>query len=136
MPADNRLAAEHFDHRAFLDHALVAVPLALGTGRALDLRDRHCNERGAFGEPISHRQGSAFMVADIAIELDAMRLMVWRAAPCRTRPAVPARAYPARLLCAEKAMKIGTDAVQLLGATASPKEHPAERWYRDLRAVA
>ena len=45
-------------------------------------------------------------------------------------------AYLARLLCAEKAMKIGTDAVQLLGGHGFTKEHPAERWYRDLRAVA
>ena len=40
----------------------------------------YCNDRSAFGEPISHRQGVAFMVADIAIELEGMRLLTWRAA--------------------------------------------------------
>ncbi|MDO2306016.1 acyl-CoA dehydrogenase family protein, partial [Escherichia coli] len=60
--------------------ALVWCALVLGTGQAaLDYVIAYCNEREAFGEPISHRQGVAFMVADIAIELDAMRLMVWRA---------------------------------------------------------
>jgi alkylation response protein AidB-like acyl-CoA dehydrogenase len=41
----------------------------------------------------------------------------------------------ARRLCAEKGMKIGSDSVQLLGGHGYIKEHPAERWYRDLRAV-
>ena len=139
VPADNRLAAEHFDYRAFLDHASLAwCALALGTGQAaLDYVIAYCNEREAFGEPISHRQGVAFMVADIAIELDAMRLMVWRACALAERGQPFQReAYLARLLCAEKAMKIGTDAVQLLGGHGFTKEHPAERWYRDLRAVA
>lgn len=139
VPADNRLAAEHFDYRAFLDHvALAWCALALGTGQAaLDYVIAYCNEREAFGEPISHRQGVAFMVADIAIELDAMRLMVWRACALAERGQPFQReAYLARLLCAEKAMKIGTDAVQLLGGHGFTKEHPAERWYRDLRAVA
>ncbi len=60
VPADNRLAAEHFDYRAFLDHASLAwCALALGTGQAaLDYVIAYCSEREAFGEPISHRQGS------------------------------------------------------------------------------
>ena len=59
VPADNRLAAEHFDYRAFLDHASLAwCALALGTGQAALDYVIACNEREAFGEPISHRQGS------------------------------------------------------------------------------
>ncbi len=45
-------------------------------------------------------------------------------------------AYLARLLCAEKSMQIGTNGVQLLGGHGFTKEHPVERWYRDLRFVA
>ena len=77
------------------------------------------------------------MVADIAIELDAMRLLTWRAC-ARAEAGLPFRreAYLARLLCAEKAMKIGSDAVQLLGGHGFTQEHPVERWYRDLRSVA
>ena len=139
VEASHRLAADRFDYQAFLDlSGLAWCALALGTAQAaLDYVIGYCNEREAFGEPISHRQGVAFMVADIAIELDAMRLMVWRACALAERgEAFHREAYLARLLCAEKAMKIGTDAVQLLGGHGFTQEHPAERWYRDLRAVA
>jgi alkylation response protein AidB-like acyl-CoA dehydrogenase len=139
VPAENRLAAEHFNYQRFLDHAALAwCALAVGTAQAaLDYVIPYCNERLAFGEPISHRQGVAFMVADMAIEVDAMRLMVWRAC-ARAEQGLPFQreAYLARLLCSDKAMQIGTDAVQLLGGHGFTKEHPVERWYRDLRGVA
>nr|WP_239482130.1 acyl-CoA dehydrogenase family protein [Pseudomonas insulae] len=139
VAAEQRLAGAAFDYQSFLDHAALAwCALAVGTAQAaLDYVVGYCNDRVAFGEPISHRQGVAFLVADIAIELDAMRLMVWRAC-ARAEAGQPfhREAYLARLLCAEKAMKIGTDAVQLLGGHGFTKEHPVERWYRDLRGVA
>ncbi len=139
VPLESRLAGEGFDFQAFLDcSALALCSLAVGSAQAaLDYVATYCNERQAFGEPISHRQGVAFMVADIAIELDAMRLLVWRAC-ARAEAGLPFRreAYLARLLCAEKAMKIGSDAVQLLGGHGFTQEHPVERWYRDLRSVA
>lgn len=111
--------------------------LAVGTGQAvLDHVKGYVNEREAFGEPISHRQSVAFMVADIAIEVQAMRLLTWKAASRATRGQDFAREVGlARQLCAEKGMKIGLDGVQLLGGHGFVKEHPVERWYRDLRAV-
>ncbi|GAA5119429.1 acyl-CoA dehydrogenase family protein [Alloalcanivorax gelatiniphagus] len=111
--------------------------LAVGTGQAvLDHVKGYVNEREAFGEPISHRQSVAFMVADIAIELQAMRLLTWKAASRATRGQDFAREVAlARQLCTEKGMKIGLDGVQLLGGHGFVKEHPVERWYRDLRAV-
>ena len=111
--------------------------LAVGTGQAvLDHVKDYVNERQAFGEPISHRQSVAFMVADIAIEVQAMRLLTWKAASRATRGEDFAREVGlARQLCAEKGMKIGLDGVQLLGGHGFVKEHPVERWYRDLRAV-
>ena len=139
VPGDCRLSGEGIDFSAFLDYsALAFCALAVGTAQAtLDYVTTYCNERQAFGEPISHRQGVAFMVADIAIELDAIRLLTWRAC-ARAESGLPFRreAYLARLLCAEKAMKIGSDAVQLLGGHGFTQEHPVERWYRDLRSVA
>ena len=139
VPAEHRLTAADFDYSAFLACSSLAwCALAVGTSQAaLDYVIGYCNERVAFGEPISHRQGVAFMVADLAIEIDAMRLMVWRACARAERGEDFLReAYLARVLCAEKAMKVGTDAVQLLGGHGFTKEHPVERWYRDLRAVA
>ncbi len=111
--------------------------LAVGTGAAvLSYVTGYVNDRTAFGEPVSHRQGVAFKVADIGTELDGMRLVTWRAA-ARASLGLPfAREVAlARKLCADKGMAIGSDGVQLLGGHGFVKEHPVERWYRDLRAV-
>ncbi|MGP0035435.1 MAG: acyl-CoA dehydrogenase family protein [Solirubrobacteraceae bacterium] len=111
--------------------------LAVGTGQAvLDYVIPYVNERTAFGEPISSRQSVAFTVANIAIELDGMRLATYRAAS-RVDQGMPfAREVAlARRLCAERGSAIGSDGVQLLGGHGYVKEHPVERWYRDLRAA-
>ncbi|QCX27523.1 acyl-CoA dehydrogenase family protein [Nocardioides jishulii] len=111
--------------------------LAVGTGQAvLDYVSDYVKTREAFGEPVAHRQSVAFMVADIAIELQAMRLVTWKAASRAAQGKEFAREVAlARKLCADKGMKIGLDGVQLLGGHGFVKEHPVERWYRDLRAV-
>ncbi|MGZ8738270.1 MAG: acyl-CoA dehydrogenase family protein [Nocardioides sp.] len=111
--------------------------LAVGTGQAvLDYVTPYVKEREAFGEPIAHRQSVAFMVANIAIELQGMRLVTYRAAS-RVAQGKPAQREIAlaRRLCAERGMQIGLDGVQLLGGHGFVKEHPVERWYRDLRAI-
>jgi alkylation response protein AidB-like acyl-CoA dehydrogenase len=111
--------------------------LAVGTGQAvLEYVKNYVNERVAFGEPISHRQSVAFTVANILIELDGMRLATYRAA-ARVDQGLPfAREVTlARRLCAERGMAIGSDGVQMLGGHGYVKEHPVERWYRDLRAA-
>jgi len=111
--------------------------LSVGTGQAvLDYVIPYVNERKAFGEPVSHRQAVAFMVANIAIELDGMRLATYRATSRADQGLPFAReAALARRLCAERGMAIGSDGVQLLGGHGYVKEHPVERWYRDLRAA-
>jgi alkylation response protein AidB-like acyl-CoA dehydrogenase len=111
--------------------------LAIGTGQAvLDYVTDYVNTREAFGEPISHRQAVAFMVANIAIELQGMRLVTYRAASRAARGEDCAREVAlARKICTDKGMQIGLDGVQLLGGHGFVKEHPVERWYRDLRAV-
>jgi alkylation response protein AidB-like acyl-CoA dehydrogenase len=111
--------------------------LAVGTAQAvLDYVIPYVNERTAFGEPISNRQGVAFKVSDMGIETDGMRLVTYRAASRADRGESFAReAALARRLCAAKGMQIGSDGVQLLGGHGFVKEHPVERWYRDLRAA-
>jgi alkylation response protein AidB-like acyl-CoA dehydrogenase len=111
--------------------------VAVGTGQAvLDYVVKYVNERRAFGEPISQRQAVAFTVANIAIELDGMRLATYRAASRVDQNLSFAReAAIARRLCAERGMTIGSDGVQLLGGHGYVKEHPVERWYRDLRSA-
>jgi alkylation response protein AidB-like acyl-CoA dehydrogenase len=111
--------------------------LAVGTAQAvLDYVIPYVNERSAFGEPISNRQGVAFAVSDIGIETGGMRLTTYRAASRADRGEEFAReAALARRLCATKGMEIGSEGVQLLGGHGFVKEHPVERWYRDLRAA-
>ena len=111
--------------------------LAVGTGQAvLDYVTPYVKEREAFGEPIAHRQSVAFMVANIAIELQAMRLLTYKAASRAAAGKDFSREVAlARKACADKGMQIGLDGVQLLGGHGFVKEHPVERWYRDLRAI-
>ena len=111
--------------------------LAVGTAQAvLDYVIPYVNERQAFGEPISNRQGVAFPVSEIGIESSGMRLATYRAASRADQGEDFAReAAIARRLCVQKGMKIGSDGVQLLGGHGYIKEHPVERWYRDLRSA-
>ncbi|BBZ23847.1 acyl-CoA dehydrogenase family protein [Mycolicibacter hiberniae] len=111
--------------------------LAVGTCHAvLDHVMPYIKEREAFGEPIAHRQSVAFMCANIAIELDGLRLVTWRGAS-RCDQGLPfiREAALAKRLATDKGMQIGLDGVQLLGGHGYTKEHPVERWYRDLRAL-
>jgi len=139
LPASARLGDSRFDLQRFIDLGHIGIcALAVGTCQAvLDYVIPYCNERVAFGEPITNRQSVAFMIADIAIELEAMRLMTWRAA-ARAEKGLDFHeyAYLAKQFCSEHAMKIGTDGVQLLGGHGFCREHPVELWYRNLRAIA
>lgn len=111
--------------------------LAVGTSHAvLDYVIPYVKDRHAFGEPIAHRQSVAFMCANIAIELDGLRLMTWRGAS-RAEQGLPfaREAALAKRMATDKGMQIGLDGVQLLGGHGYTKEHPVERWYRDLRAI-
>ena len=111
--------------------------LAVGASQAvLDYVIPYVNERTAFGEPVSNRQAVAFGVSDIGIETDGMRLATYRAASRADQGQDFSReAALARKLCAAKGMEIGSEGVQLLGGHGFVKEHPVERWYRDLRAA-
>jgi alkylation response protein AidB-like acyl-CoA dehydrogenase len=127
-----------FDLGALVDRGRIAWgAMAVGTSQAvLDYVVPYVNSRIAFGEPVSNRQAVAFLAADIALEIEGMRLLVHRAAALvdRGKPVGP-QATLARMLCASKGSKIGSDGVQLLGGHGFVKEHPVERWFRDLRAV-
>ncbi len=111
--------------------------LAVGTGQAtLEYVSGYVKERKAFGEPISNRQAVAFTVANMAIELDGLRLATYRAAGRVDQGREFSREVAlARRLTADRAMTIGSDGVQMLGGHGFVKEHPVERWYRDLRAA-
>jgi alkylation response protein AidB-like acyl-CoA dehydrogenase len=139
VPKSARLGGEEgIDGERLIDLSRIAwSALAVGQCDAMvDYVRQYAKERSAFGEPIAHRQSVAFTIADMALERDAMRLMVYRAAS-RAEHGLKFRreAFLARLQCAEKAMQIGTNGVQMLGGAGFVKDHPVELWYRHLRAV-
>ncbi|UQE74279.1 acyl-CoA dehydrogenase family protein [Gordonia sp. PP30] len=111
--------------------------LAAGTAQAVvDYVIPYVNEREAFGEPISNRQAVAFMVATMATETDSIRLVTLRGASRAEQGLSFAReAALARKLTIDKGLQIGLDGIQLLGGHGFTKEHPVERWYRDLRGA-
>ncbi|MDX1496405.1 MAG: acyl-CoA dehydrogenase family protein, partial [Salinisphaeraceae bacterium] len=139
LPADARLGGQDgFDYAELIGLSRIAwCSLAVGCSQAvLDYVIPYANERKAFGEPISHRQAVAFMISNIGIETEGMRLLTWRAASRAEQGKDFARdAALARKLCADKGMQVGNDGVQVLGGHGFVKEHPVERWYRDLRAI-
>jgi alkylation response protein AidB-like acyl-CoA dehydrogenase len=136
---DGTSEADHAKHysEAIALSRLGWASLAVGTSHAvLDYVVPYVKERHAFGEPIARRQAVAFMCANIAIELDGLRLITWRGA-ARAEQGLPfaREAALAKRLGTDKGMQIGLDGVQLLGGHGYTKEHPVERWYRDLRAI-
>src|SRR5699024_2623918 len=133
---DNMLGTEELDYQAVVDLGTLArCAMAVGAGQAvLDYIVPYVTGREAFGEPISHRQAVAVMVADMASEVDSMRLLTWRAGSRAAHgKSFQREAYLARTLCKKEAMVIGTNGVQLLGGHGYTKEYLVERWYRDLR---
>ncbi|MCP5131315.1 MAG: acyl-CoA dehydrogenase family protein [Pseudomonadales bacterium] len=130
---------DDFDIRRMVSLGKIATAaLAVGTCQAvLDYVIPYVNERVAFGEPISNRQAVAFMVADMATELEGLRLMVYRAAAQAEHGLDCSRiAFLAHRNAIKYGMKTGTDGVQLLGGHGFTREHPVEMWYRNLRALA
>lgn len=139
VDADARLGDASFDYATFISYTRLGwCSLAIGTARAvLDEIIPYANERVAFGEPISHRQSVAFMIANIRIEMDTMKILTQRAAALAEQGKPFQReAYLAAVSCQERAMEIGNDGVQLFGGIGFMRDFPAERWYRDLRAVS
>jgi alkylation response protein AidB-like acyl-CoA dehydrogenase len=136
---ENKLGGEEgVDAERIIDLARIAWgAMTVGTcDGLLEYVKNYARERTAFGEPIAYRQSVAFAIADIALELDAMRLMVYRAASrAEQGKSFRREAQLARIQCAEKGMQIGTNGVQLLGGHGFIKEHPVELWYRQLRAI-
>lgn len=137
VPAGHRLA--NFDLERLVDLGRIgSAALAVGCCQAvLDYCIPYVKERKAFGEPIAWRQSVAFMISDMAIELEGMRLLVWRAASRAEQGlSFHREAHLAKTYAAEKAMQIGTNGVQLFGGAGFVRDYPLEMWYRNLRAVA
>jgi alkylation response protein AidB-like acyl-CoA dehydrogenase len=108
---------------------------AIGIARAAyEYALEYAKERKAFGKPIVMHQGIGFMLADMATELDAARLLVWRAAwLSRNGQYRNAEGSMSKLKAGRVAVWITERAIQILGGYGYVKEYPVERWHRDAK---
>jgi alkylation response protein AidB-like acyl-CoA dehydrogenase len=130
--------------RFFAKNALLVAARGVGLAQAaFDITREYCESRTAFGKPIGHFQAVAFAVADRAMDLEAARAMVHRAAwlwdqaavdPKREREALLRTAY-AVSFTHEAAMRAGSDAVQLHGGAGFMRDYPVEKLMRDAKQL-
>jgi alkylation response protein AidB-like acyl-CoA dehydrogenase len=113
--------------------AMAAMAVGLAQG-ALDQAVRYARERHAFGRPIGEFQGLQGMLADLATEVEAARLLTLRAAYGKDRGhRVMREASMAKVFAAEVGMKCATKAVQIHGGYGYTREFPVERFFRDVK---
>jgi len=112
--------------------------MAVGVARAAFEYSRdYAKERVAFGEPIAARQAIAFMLAEMAIEIDATRLMAWEAAWKLDRKEEATKEASLVKTYADDMVIMVTDrAVQILGGHGYIRDHPVELWLRNGRGFA
>lgn len=111
---------------------------ALGIAQgALDLAITYTKQRVQFNQPIASFQGIQWMLADMAVSIEAARSLVYRACAAidedPTNPEIPRLSSMAKVLASDTAMKVTTDAVQLLGGYGYCRDFPAERMMRDAK---
>ncbi len=121
---------------ATLDGGRIGIAAqALGIARAcLEDSLAYAKERQAFGKPIAEFQAIQWMLADMATEIDAARLLIWRAATLKDRgEPFGAAAAMAKLFASDIAMKAARNCIQIFGGYGYLKDYPAERHYRDAK---
>lgn len=140
LPGSARLGGDAgIDALKLVNQARVgAAAMCVGLSRqATDFSIPYAKERVAFGEPIGKKQSIAFMLADMHIECEAMRWMVWKAAsllehddPGAAKACVLAQDYIRR-----KSIKIADDALQIFGGHGFIRDLPLEMWLRNARTL-
>jgi acyl-CoA dehydrogenase len=140
VPAANRLGGNAgCDCTPLLNASRVGLAaMAVGVARAaFEYARDYAKERHAFGMAIARKQAIAFMLAEMAIEIDASRLLAWEAAWKLDRGEDATReAYLAKNYAANMVLKVTDNAVQILGGHGYIREHPVEMWLRNGRGFA
>jgi len=142
IPGDNRLGEEGQGWKIAMDTLTMARPAmgaqAVGIAQgALDYAIHYANERIQFRKPISSFQAIQFMIADMATHIEAARALVYQAA-ARVDAGVEGAeklSTMAKLYASDVAMKVTTDAVQILGGYGYMKDYPVERMMRDAKVT-
>jgi alkylation response protein AidB-like acyl-CoA dehydrogenase len=139
---ENRLGEEGDGWKIGMDALDLSRPAmgaqAVGIAQAaLDFSIRYANERIQFGKPISSFQAIQFMIADMATQLEAARSLVYKAASQIDEKKEDVRKLSAISKCfaSQTAMKVTTDAVQILGGYGYMKDYPVERMMRDAKVT-
>jgi len=141
VPAENRLGEEGQGFKACM-HILdlnrptvAAAAIGIGQG-ALDASIAYAKQRNAFGKPIASFQGLQWMIADMAMQLEAARALLFECTRQVDRgdfSQLPMMASMAKCYGSDVAMKVTTDAVQIFGGVGYLKDYPVERMMRDAK---
>jgi alkylation response protein AidB-like acyl-CoA dehydrogenase len=144
VPAENLLGARGNGFRQFLavldDGRIAIAALAVGLAQAcLDHSRRYALERHTFGAPIGSRQAVAFSLSDLAVSVDAARLLTYKAAWLKDagRPTAQVKqaAAVAKLYASEAAVAAARTATQIFGGNGFMEEFPVARFYRDAKIL-
>jgi alkylation response protein AidB-like acyl-CoA dehydrogenase len=141
VPVENRMGEEGEGFKIAMQTLEASRPIigaqALGIAQGcLDLALKHTQQRRQFGQAIADFQGVQWMLADMATQIDAARLLVYRAASLRDHGHSSAKeASMAKLFASETAMKVASTALQLHGGYGYFKESPVERYFRDAKVT-
>jgi short-chain 2-methylacyl-CoA dehydrogenase len=144
VPADNLLGTRGDGFRQFLavlDDGRIAISaLAVGLAQAcLDVSVKYANERHTFGAPIGSRQAVAFSLSDLAVSVEAARMLTYKAAALKdaARPSkdVKQAAAVAKLYSTEAAVTATRIATQVFGGNGFMEEFPVARFYRDAKIL-
>jgi acyl-CoA dehydrogenase len=121
---------------AFARAMVINAARQVGVARAAyEFALEYTQERKAFGKPVAHFQSIAFTLADMAMDVDAARWMVWRAAT-ELEKGTWSSAVAATAHANEAAWRVADNGVQLLGGAGYVKDYPVEKWLRDTKALA
>jgi alkylation response protein AidB-like acyl-CoA dehydrogenase len=142
VPVENRLGEEGEGFRIAMRTLDYTRPMtgatAVGVAQAaLDAATEYAKERRQFNQPIAAFQGIQFMLADMAMQVHAARLMVHHVASLvdRGAPATVLEASMAKCFAGDAAMRVATDAVQIFGGAGYTREFPVERYMRDAKIM-
>jgi len=141
VPASNRLggASGHDFEPVLASMRVASASAAVGVAKAsFEYAKNYAREREAFGVKIAQKQAIAFMLAEMATEIEAIRLLTWEAAWMldNGREDAAKQAYLAYTGAADMAMMVTDRGVQVLGGHGYIREHPVEMWMRNGRGFA
>lgn len=142
VPQENMLGKEYGGFRVAMETFDISRPMiasmAVGVARAAyDAAVNYARERVQFGKPIIQQQAIQFMLADMAMEIEAARSLIFRAASMigKGEKSISAYAAMAKAYAGDMAMRVTVDALQVLGGYGYTRDYPLEKYMRDAKIM-